>query len=193
MQGNGVLLFHTQGFQLPLLSRRGKMIEDANTVAIQCHYNAVQFIMILQTVLQWQQQNVNQTLNSQQTPHTSPSRASYGVSIMRNLKKIGQVLMPPQCITLLLKISSAQLGLIMNSPQIVPRRVWQDCEENPPAGSRQGSEPYYFMMALRLAKTLRKILSQTTKPHLFHINIRQISYHKIHKYILILVSNMVDG
>ena len=34
---------------------------------VQCRYNAVQSIMILQTVLRWQQRNVNQTLNSQQT------------------------------------------------------------------------------------------------------------------------------
>ena len=36
--------------------------------------NTVQFIMILHTPLQWQQQNENQTSNSQQTPHTSPSQ-----------------------------------------------------------------------------------------------------------------------
>ena len=39
-----------------------------------------------------------QILNSQQTPHSSPSRASYGVSIIRNLEKIDPVLTAPQWI-----------------------------------------------------------------------------------------------
>ena len=46
---------------------------DSNTVGYR--FNAVQYIMLLHTVLQWQQQNTNQTLNSQKTP---VSRASYG-------------------------------------------------------------------------------------------------------------------
>ena len=60
---------------------------------VECSYNAVQFIMILQIALRWQQQNVNQTLDSQQKPHTSPSRTSYGVShsIMRILNKIDRI------------------------------------------------------------------------------------------------------
>ena len=39
-----------------------------------------------------QQQNINQTSNSQQAPHTSPSQMSYGVSIMKILKKIDRVI-----------------------------------------------------------------------------------------------------
>ena len=41
---------------------------DCNTVGYL--YNAVQHIMLLLTVLQWQQQNINQTLNSQKTCNT---------------------------------------------------------------------------------------------------------------------------
>ena len=33
-------------------------------------------------------QNINYTSNSQQTPHTLPSRLSYGVCIMRILNKV---------------------------------------------------------------------------------------------------------
>ena len=55
---------------------------------VECRYNMAQFITILYMALRWQQQKVNQTSNSQQTPHTSPSRASYGVSIMRIVEKI---------------------------------------------------------------------------------------------------------
>ena len=53
---------------------------------VQCCCNMVQFINILPTALPWQQQNVSQTSNTQQTPHTSPLQASYGVSMMSILK-----------------------------------------------------------------------------------------------------------
>ena len=60
----------------------------------ECHYNAVQFFVIL---LQWQQQNVNHTSNSQQTSHTLPSQVSYGVSFMRIQEKIDHVIMALNC------------------------------------------------------------------------------------------------
>ena len=66
---------------------------------VECRrYNAVQFITILHRILQWQQQNIYHISNSQQTPHTSPSRASYGVSIMIILKKIDRVITASHCI-----------------------------------------------------------------------------------------------
>ena len=40
---------------------------------------------------------MDQTFESQQTPHTSPSRASYGVSIMRILEKVDRVITAPHC------------------------------------------------------------------------------------------------
>ena len=43
-------------------------------------------------------QNVNKTPNSQQPPHTSPSRASYGVSVIRVWEKINRVITAPHCI-----------------------------------------------------------------------------------------------
>ena len=64
---------------------------------VKCRYNAVQFIKILPSTLRWQWQNVNQTSNLQQTPHTSPSRASYGVSIVRIWEKIDRVIVAPHC------------------------------------------------------------------------------------------------
>ena len=54
-----------------------------------CRYNTVQFFRRLQL------QNVDQTLNSQQTPHISPSRASYGLSVVRILEKNDHVIMVP--------------------------------------------------------------------------------------------------
>ena len=49
------------------LFKRDTSITVSNTVVNR--YNAVQFIMLLYTVLQWQQPNMNQTLNSQKTPY----------------------------------------------------------------------------------------------------------------------------
>ena len=40
---------------------------------------------------------MNLILESQQIPHTSPSRASYGVSIARILEKIDRVITAPHC------------------------------------------------------------------------------------------------
>ena len=40
---------------------------------------------------------MNQILESQQTPHTSPSRASYGVSFVKILEKTDRVIMTPHC------------------------------------------------------------------------------------------------
>ena len=54
--------------------------------------------MILFIALWWLQQNLNQTSNSQQAPHTSPSRPSYGVSIVRIWEKIDRIITAPHCI-----------------------------------------------------------------------------------------------
>ena len=61
-------------------------------------YYDVIVMTILHAVLQWQQQNLNQIWNTQQTPHTSPQRASYGVYFVRILEKINRVIMAPHCI-----------------------------------------------------------------------------------------------
>ena len=41
--------------------------------------------MVLQTSLHWLRQNLNQSLESEKTPHASPWRASYGVSLVEIL------------------------------------------------------------------------------------------------------------
>ena len=56
----------------------------------------LQIITILHRALQKQWQKVNQILESQQTPHTWHSRASYGVS-QRIWEKTGHVVTPPHC------------------------------------------------------------------------------------------------
>ena len=46
---------------------------------VRCHYNKVQYDMILHISLRWLRQNINQGLHSQEAPHISPSRANYGM------------------------------------------------------------------------------------------------------------------
>ena len=68
-------------------------------VTVECRYNSVEYIMILHSALQWQR-NINQTLNSQKTPHATPSRASYGVSVVKIWVEIVRVITTPHCMTL---------------------------------------------------------------------------------------------
>ena len=44
---------------------------------VWCRYDMVKYVMISHTIPQLQQQNINQYMNSQKTPHTSPSWARY--------------------------------------------------------------------------------------------------------------------
>ena len=76
-----------------LMIRRARMsscmIVTQLEYTVECRYTAFHFVTILHTP--WQQQNVNQTSNS---------RGSYGVSILRVLKKIYRVITAPHCILL---------------------------------------------------------------------------------------------
>ena len=67
-------------------------------ITVECCYNTVQYNMVLDIALQWLKQNINQNLDSQKTSHSLPSRASYGVSIVRILEKINFLIMTPHCI-----------------------------------------------------------------------------------------------
>ena len=49
------------------------------TYTVNCGYIAVKLIRISHTTQCWQGLNINETLTPQHTPHTLPSRASYGV------------------------------------------------------------------------------------------------------------------
>ena len=68
---------------------------------VKCHYNMVQHNMILHIVQQWLTQNMIQRLYSQKTPHTSPSRASYGVFFVAIWVTIDHVIMAPHQSSLL--------------------------------------------------------------------------------------------
>ena len=67
---------------------------------IECRYNVVQYYTILHSAQQWQKKNMHQNEQSQNWHHTSPSRASYGVSILLILEKIDRVITAPHGIYL---------------------------------------------------------------------------------------------
>ena len=58
------------------------------------HYNTVEYIMLFYTALQWMMQNIHQSSYS----HITPSRASYGVYIVRILEGIDRVIKVRRCI-----------------------------------------------------------------------------------------------
>ena len=78
-----------------LFIKRSIISED---YTVQCRCTEVQFIMILLMALRWPEQNSNQISNSQQTPHTSPSWVSYGVSVVMTLEKTDCIIMALYCI-----------------------------------------------------------------------------------------------
>ena len=82
---------------------------------VKCHYNAVQFFT-LHTVLRWQWQNIDQTLNSQHT-----SWVSYGVSVVRMSEKIDQLLMALHCTW---NIISVDEQLLFKSLQMFLHTAW---------------------------------------------------------------------
>ena len=80
---------------------------------VRCRYDAVKYVMILRTILQNQQQNINHTLNSQKTTHTSPSRAGYGESILRTLEKIDRVITTSHCTCYWLRLFLSEFYLFL--------------------------------------------------------------------------------
>ena len=61
---------------------------------------AHRYDMILHTAVQWLKQNINQSLNSQKTPHILPSGVSYGLSVVKILQKFNCVIVAPNCTVL---------------------------------------------------------------------------------------------
>ena len=84
----------------PSIAETG-MLREKFVSIVKCLYNAVQIITILLRHCDNSGRNLNRILESQQTPHTLPSRASYGVSIVRIWDKIDSVITAPHCIWLI--------------------------------------------------------------------------------------------
>ena len=72
--------------------------EPVKIYIVMCRYNAVEYDLIWKTSLQWLRQSINQSLNPQNTPHTSPWRASYGICFVRILNEINHVITTPHFI-----------------------------------------------------------------------------------------------
>ena len=92
----------------------------------ECHYNAVQYTMTLNTVLQWLRPNITERFYSQKTPHISPSRVSNGVSVVRIRKKIDPVKTAPYCVsfTLSMFFMTKMSNIVQNSTLHSPHRTW---------------------------------------------------------------------
>ena len=86
-----------------------------------------QFITILHTALRWLQQNVNQTSNSQQTPHTLPSRVSYGVAIMSISKIFDCVITAPYCSLEVQVPHEVTAVWLTRAPWVVTNKKVQKC------------------------------------------------------------------
>ena len=71
-----------------MLKSYNEMTRHVKHNAVEYRYNVVRFTTILFKVQWWQQLNLNQTSNSQHTPHSSPSRVSYGEYIVRIVRKL---------------------------------------------------------------------------------------------------------
>ena len=65
---------------------------------LRCHYNVIQYSIILHPSLQWLRQIINQNLNTQKTSHILPSRVSYGVSFEMIFEKTVHVITALYCI-----------------------------------------------------------------------------------------------
>ena len=90
-------LLEASHFSLKILSFR-YLLWNLAWYTIECRYNVVEYIMILHTILQWQQQNINHTLNPQKASHISPSHVTYGISVVRICEKIDCVKTALHCI-----------------------------------------------------------------------------------------------
>ena len=76
------------------------LLENRDSFSQYSKVNAVQYIVILSTVLQRQQQNINEISNSQNLPYILPSRDSYGAPVVRILGKVGSVIAASHCMSL---------------------------------------------------------------------------------------------
>ena len=102
------------GLKLNHVSKRGPLKQNPRGFAtlrnrtVGCRVKAVQYTIIFHTALKWMKQNINQTVNSQKISHISPSRASYGMYIVRILKKIDCIITAPHCISIYLHLDMVQ-------------------------------------------------------------------------------------
>ena len=73
---------------------RGRWVNGV-FLTVRCGYNAVQYNMVFHSPLHWLTQTTNQSLDLKNTLFVLPSRASYGVLIVKIWERIGRVKMAP--------------------------------------------------------------------------------------------------
>ena len=67
-------------------------------------------------------------MNSQKTPHTSPLRASYGVSFFSYLMKIYREISRPHCIVIPTLAAQGHAPLYTDvTPAVLQERIWTQC------------------------------------------------------------------
>ena len=87
---------------------------------VECCFNAAQHNMIFHTVLHWLKQHMNKNLLLQRTSHSSPWRASYGVSFMRIWEKTDHVIKAPHCIfQLFLDLKGESIAVTLSRPSVL--------------------------------------------------------------------------
>ena len=100
--------------------RRKNVINEWINNTAQCRYNAAQFITILPKALLRQQLNVNETSNSQQTPHTSStgplSDLRYMYSRTKGACRQGNSLIPPAIACLLWGFWKKKTDRVITTP-----------------------------------------------------------------------------
>ena len=104
---------------------------------VKCHYKAAQYCNILYKQLTELRQNINQMLDPQNTPHTSPKRASYGVSFANNCDKIDCVITASHCIThhwSMVWHSSMMTTWILETNSSASRSLWPKLVLNKASG-----------------------------------------------------------
>ena len=98
-----------------------------------CCYITVQHDMILDTMMLWLTQNINQSLKLQMAPHDMPSLPSYGMLVVNIPEKIDSTITALQCTLFLTSFDfliMSQFMLISN-----PFALWYDFWAS---GSQQG-------------------------------------------------------
>ena len=100
LMGSYIRLHHTSLYQSEPLMKSELCAWEHKAFYLQCVGIIIQLniITLLNTAMHWWRRDTDQNSISQITPHTSPSRARYGVSFVCILENIDCVMMAPHCI-----------------------------------------------------------------------------------------------
>ena len=86
--------YHTQSSLVRFTEQTLCLVDWPDLHTLECRYNAMQY----NTINVHPRQSIDQGLHTLKKPHISPSRASYGVSIVNILEKTDRFITVPHCI-----------------------------------------------------------------------------------------------